>query len=533
LTERKNSKHNQPLFETEVLRHLETQKRRTDDSNRSRRVLASVLAEWAQVGIVEAQMSSIAQRAGISTATLYRVFPDRNALLLQAIEFGHNILFDLIRRCPDHPNPIRHLVEMVTRHAELMDEHYVQQLFISQAILLLEIDLFEETSALLVACQKRVRGYWHRVLKDLISQDLIKDTCLEVLRLLLIGTIQTKTLGWFIQGHPRSAPNQGWRREAKFIVQNFLKLSATKKFEVSASRFNWNWDLQDCGPQDDYFKVLPGQELGGIAEFEVNLAVMGMVDAHPTDVDCVEEFFAREICNLLIKKDNRLDVTHRKIRIVAATLYEVLTEGHNALSMPNVARRAGVSTATIYKLFPDDKTLYDESYALGQELYIFWLSKDNAHPNPMVRLSALLARRIETYTRPSAIKGVSSLLYSIAARSTCLPAHVARSDGQTEKLWRQHFERLKADGYLTGEVGWPMFQTYWGPVECKSYYKVVTTGEVPEPDGSWFEECWRCLDDFMAVYGTPHFHATRKRLNWDADLIAHRNADSAAMVAYG
>ena len=533
MTERKNFYPDQPLFEIEVLRHLESQTRRTDDATRSRRVLAAVLDEWAQVGIVHAQMSSIAQRAGISTATLYRLFPERSTLLLQTLEFGHDILFDVLTRCPPHPNPIRHLVEMVTLHGQTMDEHYTKQLFISQIVLLLDVDMFEATSKLLITCQQRLKEYWHVTLKDLIGRDLIKDTCLEVLRLRLIGTVQSKTLGWFLQGHPRSAPNQGWRREAKFIVQNFLKLSATKKFELSASRFNWNWDLQDCCDPDDFFKVLPGQELNGIAEFEVNLAIMGMVDPHPTDTDCVEEFFARELCNLLVKRGNRLDVTHRKIRIIAATLYEVLTEGHNTLSMPNVAHRAGVSTATIYKLFPDDKTLYDESYSLGKELYIYWLSKDNAHPNPMVRLSALLARRIETYTRPSAIKGVSSLVYANAARSITLAPHVARSDGQTEKLWRQHFERLKSEGYITGEVGWPMFQTYWGPVECKSYYKVVTTGVIPEPYGSWFEECWRSLDDFMAIYGTPHFHATRKRLNWDADLLAYKNTDSAAIVAYG
>ncbi|GIU67449.1 hypothetical protein PsB1_1603 [Candidatus Phycosocius spiralis] len=512
---------------------MASKSRRIDDTTRSRRVLAAVLDEWAQFGITQAQVSRIAKRAGVSTATLYRLFPDRCALFRQAIQFGHDILFEVLTDCPAHPNPIRQLVEMVTRHGEIMNEHYVQQLFISQILLLLNTEMLEVTRDLLVTSQQRVKNYWYDVLSDLIKRDLIQGTSLEDLRLRLIGTIQAKTLGWFLQGHTRNAPNQGWRREAKFMVQNFFKLYATKKFVVSAARFNWEWELKECGHSDDYFKTLPGQAIKGTDALEVNYSLMGMMDPHLMDTQCVDDFFHREITNLLVKKGNRLDVTHRKVRIIAACLDESLTHGHHALSIPAVARRAGVSTATLYKLFPDDKTLYDESYALGQRLYLCWLSEDIAHPNPMYRLSALLARRIETFTRPSALRGVSALMCANASRSDRLAAHVARSDGQCEKQWRQHFERLKSEGYITGEVGWPMFQAWWGPVECKSYYKLFTTGELPTPRNSWFEECWRCLDDFMAIYATPHFHATRKKLNWDADLIAYHTDESADIAACG
>jgi AcrR family transcriptional regulator len=243
----------------------------------------------------------------------------------------------------------------------------------------------------------------------------------------------------------------------------------------------------------------------------------------PKDVD---EFILQQLELMLSQKGNRLDATNRKQRIAAAVHFETLSKNYTQLSVPAVAKRAGVSTATLYRLFPDDNSLYEAGYNLGLQQYLAWLSYDFVHPNPLMRLATLLDRRIQCWTRPKAMEALSPLYYMICDRDPKLSERATPGLKLSSDFWLGQFNKLKAEGYLDAEPDWNLIEIFWGPIESLHFYPIVLTDVPYVSQTSRFEDCWRTVDDFLTLYGTPHFQASRKKFNWDADLAAFRTTKS-------
>lgn len=243
----------------------------------------------------------------------------------------------------------------------------------------------------------------------------------------------------------------------------------------------------------------------------------------PKDVDA---FILQQLELMLSQKGNRLDSTNRRQRIAAAVHFETLSKNYTQLSVPAVAKRAGVSTATLYRLFPDDNALYEAGYNLGLQQYLDWLTYDFVHPNPLLRLATLLDRRVQVWTRPKAMEALSPLYYMICDRDPNLSARVTPYLKYSSDFWLGQFKKLKAEGYLHLEPDWNLIEIFWGPIESLLFYPTVQTDLPYVSDTSKFEDCWRATDDFLTLYGTPHFQTNRNKLNWDADLAAFRTAKS-------
>lgn len=239
----------------------------------------------------------------------------------------------------------------------------------------------------------------------------------------------------------------------------------------------------------------------------------------PKDVDA---FILQQLELMLSQKGNRLNATNRKQRIAAAVHFETLSKNYTQLSVPAVAKRAGVSTATLYRLFPDDNSLYEAGYLLGLQQYLDWLTYDFVHPNPLLRIATLLDRRVQVWTRPKAIEALSPLYYMICDRDPNLSAHATPYLKYSEDFWVGQFNKLKAEGYLDHEPDWNLIEIFWGPIESLLFYPTVLTDLPYVSETSKFEDCWRAVDNFLTLYGTPHFQACRKKNNWDADLAAFR-----------
>lgn len=240
----------------------------------------------------------------------------------------------------------------------------------------------------------------------------------------------------------------------------------------------------------------------------------------PKDVD---EFILQQLELMLSQKGNRLDPSARRQRIAAAVHFETLSKNYTQLSVPAVAKRAGVSTATLYRLFPDDNSLYDAGYFLGMQQYLEWLAYDFIHPNPLLRLATLLDRLVQVWTRPKAMEALSPLYYMICDRDPNLNAHAAPFLIYSSDFWLGQFNKLKAEGYLDLEPDWNLLEIFWGPIQSLLFYPTVLTDLPYVSDTSKFEDCWRAADDFLTLYGTPHFQASRKKFNWDADLAAFQS----------
>ena len=76
-------------FEAKIQALLAAQAKRQDDDTRKKLICASELMEWLEAGFNEANVTRVADQAGVSTATLYRLYPDRNQLFLDALKLGN------------------------------------------------------------------------------------------------------------------------------------------------------------------------------------------------------------------------------------------------------------------------------------------------------------------------------------------------------------------------------------------------------------------------------------------------------------
>ena len=231
-------------FDLHVQRWLNAPARRHDVATRAKRILASVLQEWQEVGYLEAQIYRIANRAGMSTATLYRLFPDKGQLSCEALQMGHEILIDLITQVDHHPNPIQDLTEMVRTYAMAYLQPGVQQLMLSQTLMLLEPDIEARVNDIASASQNRINSYWHEKIQSLIDEDLIQAESLDWQRCRLIGAMESRTLGRFFWNYPSHSPDVSWHHEAQNIVMDFFKLYGTEKFKTLSRTYNWNWTTE-------------------------------------------------------------------------------------------------------------------------------------------------------------------------------------------------------------------------------------------------------------------------------------------------
>lgn len=228
-------------FDHHVFRLLNTAARRHDIATRSRRILASVLQEWQEVGYLEAQIYRIANRAGMSTATLYRLFPDKRQLSTEALRLGHEILVFMLTKAEHHPNPIRNLTDMVHAYAMAYLQPGVQHMLLSQTLMLLEHEIEATVSAIALESHNRINDFWHQTLKSLADQDLITGEDLNWQRCRLIGAMESRTLGRFMWGYPPHVPEVSWQADAHTIVMDFFKLYGTEKFTTLSRTYNWNW----------------------------------------------------------------------------------------------------------------------------------------------------------------------------------------------------------------------------------------------------------------------------------------------------
>ena len=231
------------FFDNQVRRYLKAAVRRHDLTARRNRTLASVLQEWTEVGYVKAQVASIANRAGMSTATLYRQFPDKTVLFCEALKFGHSILLDALATYSEHPNPIRDLTALLCNYAETVSHPAPQQMLLAQSIMLLEPDLQADVSAIASENYTKVKQIWYAKIQKMADDGLVRVDQLKWQRCRLVGAVEIQTVRRFLMGQTPIAPNDKWQAEAQQIVHDFFKLYGTEKFNQQNTLYNWDWGI--------------------------------------------------------------------------------------------------------------------------------------------------------------------------------------------------------------------------------------------------------------------------------------------------
>jgi AcrR family transcriptional regulator len=153
-------------FEARIQALLAAEAKRQDDDTRKLLICASELKEWLEVGFNEANITRVADQAGVSTATLYRLYPDRNQLYLDALKLGNQLLLDMVLDAPGHPHPFRNLIEFAYHLTLIWQQPSVQLFYFIQGFILqTETEITADARAIAAKISQEFRHFVFVIIK--------------------------------------------------------------------------------------------------------------------------------------------------------------------------------------------------------------------------------------------------------------------------------------------------------------------------------------------------------------------------------
>ena len=241
--------------------------------------------------------------------------------------------------------------------------------------------------------------------------------------------------------------------------------------------------------------------------------------------DSLERFFNMEFERYLVRNSNRLDVTNRKQRILAAGIQEHFVSGFQAASMAEIAKRAGVSTATLYRLYPDKQTLSAEAYGMAMEMIGSWMHEESLDPNPLVRLTTMLTRQILGVCHPAIQTAMASHFSFMRHNKAAFKEPAVSFFDQNIHFWVSACRRLQQEGFLRppteDATEADRVAALAGPLEAMTIIPNFLVGRSLISEDDLLEEAAEIIDGFFKLYGTAQFHAARKAHNWDGELAGY------------
>jgi AcrR family transcriptional regulator len=231
--------HSKPylFFKQQICERLSVPMSRQDDGTRSYLVLAAVLQEWAEMGLLSAQMPSIAARAGLSSTTLERLFPSRDDLHLEALALGQQLVVEAMKKYPSHANPMLDLLELAQHYASILQEPYFKQFSLCQTILVrMDSHVREQASVIALAGNAEIKQFWHDRIALLIQDGLLRPASLNHMIFRLTAPIEAQTSHWYQTSHSSYAPDEEWLQEITNIVEGFFEIYGTAKYQAERPR---------------------------------------------------------------------------------------------------------------------------------------------------------------------------------------------------------------------------------------------------------------------------------------------------------
>ena len=192
----------------------------------------------------------------------------------------------------------------------------------------------------------------------------------------------------------------------------------------------------------------------------------------------------RFVADALSGDIKRLDARKRKARILAATIMECSERSFRTAAMASIAKRAQVSTASLYRDFGTREILLEDTTLFAATLVANELVMDVAETQPRARLIALLIRHCQVFDHPHA-----NWLYrahvsgELATNSGIMPL-VKAARTAIEVFWHKELQALCDAGLLVIPTMNEAVNFILGAVQRRTLLAMLLFGadDVTEPD---------------------------------------------------
>lgn len=198
----------------------------------------------------------------------------------------------------------------------------------------------------------------------------------------------------------------------------------------------------------------------------------------------------------------RLDGPQRQVRILAATIMECSERSFRTASMSGIAKRARVSTASLYRDFGTREKLLEVATMVAAPLVANELVMEVGCVQPRARLIALLIRHCQVFDHPHA-----SWLYrahvsgELSSDTGIVPLSKA-ARAAIETFWRNEISALCDAGYLVISEMTEAVNFVLGAVQRRTLLAMLLFGtdDVAKPDLE--TAATTAVDWLLAQFGT-------------------------------
>jgi AcrR family transcriptional regulator len=402
--------HTKSSLETYVRAALARDPVRNDPLDRKERVIAATLQACAGDGPLSLKVGEVAEAAGVSTASIYKDFANSDDMLSQAVLRGFDLLtadWPLDQKANDHrPAGCEHVISFLVKFSETYRDPYSNWM--------LRVDLAtastqnENVHLALVGFQRRIIDYGRSTLPRAWAAMAHTDDLMEI----LVGALQTQIIGSMLNGTVL---------DGNASSHNGLDIEKTIRDIV---------DWINVAPT--HHNQLPLPLAGKAAEpaIQSKSIVQTSVEA------------------LLNTNFPRTDNVGRRHKMLAATMQHCSITGMEDANIAHIAKLAGVSTASVYREFPDKTALIKASIFHFLPVYAQATMQAVDEADPRLRLKKLLTAQALVLADPFGAWMFRYYVQMEAQQSDEMKVVAKSARAQSALFWNSQISRLQHEGYL-------------------------------------------------------------------------------------
>jgi AcrR family transcriptional regulator len=295
---------------------------RLDAEARNGRLMAAALMECAENGYAGLTMTNIARRAKVSTSTIYAEYPDRDKLLVAAMEMLFALLATDVIEVPPADDPQRRVEQLLIAHGQVYAEPLT--MWITRLYVVLTWAGHDHLRQLGLQAFRGIDTFWVKFLGDLESEGHLAGIDPELVVPWLLGPVERCTL--------ISRLGCGEDDPSRPSLSAVARHGAERLFQL------FGRGAQQPAPK------------GNPQQAAALLKALIPVSEVPLSTDREQT-----------EKPARTTPQLQKASILKAARMVCSERGFELASIRDISVRAGVSTATIYSHYADKADLFSSA----------------------------------------------------------------------------------------------------------------------------------------------------------------------------
>jgi AcrR family transcriptional regulator len=396
---------------------------RLDSQSRRQRAIAATVMECSESGYAATKIASIAKRAQVSSATIYRDFGNRDGLLLEALQWVIGLFAQNWISETSEVDPVKRIEALLLSHGKALADPFMGWIF------RLYVHLANTTAPHLLPIARTARdanlGFWIAEIARLEALGQLVPTDHKLTAAILLGAIERRSI------FARLAFGEVDDHQPNLSA--VAEHAALALFQVFGTQAFWADRLDE--PAIGWLENRPADH------GQKNLTPKALMDAPSGRLTA----FAQRV---LSRDVNRLDSDARKVRIQLAAMLECIDVGYEDATMASVAMRAGVSTATFYNDYPDKRALFIDAMVLQARFRVDYNSLIDQTARAEDTISDMVFSIANVLADPNFLWFHRVSMASDISNAPELIQSSRETRAHTEGFWYDYITSLEASGVL-------------------------------------------------------------------------------------